>query len=346
MARSHLALVAWLVLGLGLGLRSANADDLRSSPSADGRCDELLGQTPSTDVSLPPDAASPDGPAGALQAAIPPPPGPPPAAQPRPSAPAAAPVSPPSLLDRWPIEYVLRPQTLPDGMFELGLRSSAFRPQSGPLTTAAGTPYTYNPYLALGIWARLGLTERFEAAFSAPRILCFADSDPSGCNDINRYNGTGPSAAYGVFRSRAVQLKVMGSMSIARSSQPLTWAWDLGARTKLSFGRVVALEMALDFSRRINPGSSQTDPSTRSSFVLDSNLQATRHLLVFFDLNPYAPVDRLDEMALELFGGASWTFGNLSEIHASAGSYNVLARRSWDNTVPGTFYVLLLLFWF
>ena len=231
-------------------------------------------------------------------------------------------------------------------MIEVGLRSSAFRPQSGPLTTAAGNPYTYNPFLALGLWARMGLTERFDIEFSAPRILCLEESAPSGCSDINRYNGTGASAAYGVLRSRTLQLKLFGSISIARSARPRTWEWELGTRTKILLGQIVAVEMALDFYRRIDPGTSQTDTSARGSFLFELNVQATHNLNLFADLNPYAPVDRLDEPAFEPFGGASWTFKNLSEIVASAGTYNVLARRSWDNTVPGTFYILSMVFWF
>ena len=226
--RLRLALVAWFALVLGFGLRSARAaDEVPPSPL------ESLEHPPEAPVSPP-------------QAPIPPAPVPPPVAEPQPPQ--------PSPFDRWPIEYVLRPQTLPEGMFELGLRSSVFRPQSGPLTTAAGAPYTFNPYLALGAWARLGVTERFDLEFSAPRILCLEESAPSGCNDINRYNGTGFSATYGVLRSRILQLKLFGNISVARSAKPLTWAWELGARTKILLGHVVALEMGLDLNRRIDPG--------------------------------------------------------------------------------------------
>jgi hypothetical protein len=328
--RLHLALVAWIALGFGVGLGSARAAEDASPIPA-----------PSPIEAEP--EAQPEEPGNPLPAPIPPPPVGaipvlPPVAEPQ--------ASQPSSLDRWPIEYVLRPQTLPEGMLELGLRPSVVRPQSGPLTTAAGAPYTFNPYFALGAWLRLGVTERFDLEFSAPRILCLEEAAPSGCNDINRYNGTGVSATYGVLRTRTLQLKLFGNVSVARSAKPLTWAWELGARTKILFGQSVALEMGIDFNRRIDPGSSQTDTSARGSFVVELNVQATHHLNLFADLNPYAPVDRSGEPALEPFGGASWTFNNQSEIVASAGAYNVLSRRSWDNNVPETFYVLSLVFWF
>jgi len=326
--RLLLALVLGIALVFGFGLSSVSAGEDESpilSPSPIEGQPEALASPPPAPIPPPPAATVPV---------------PPPLAEPQASQ------SQPSALDLWPIEYVLRPQTLPEGMFGLGLRSSVFRPQSGPLTTAAGAPYTFHPNLALGAWLRMGVSERFDLEFSAPRIVCLKESDPSGCNDINRYNGTGVSAAYGVLRARTLQLKLFGTISVARSARPLTWAWELGARTKILFGHVVALEMGLDLNRRIDAGSSQTDTSARGSFVVELNVQATHHLNLFADLNPYAPVDRLDEVALEPFGGASWTFDSQSEIVASAGAYNVLSRRRWDNNVPGTFYVLSMVFWF
>ena len=339
---SRLVFVASIPLVFGLRLHSASADDGGAFPSPDRPDDGSSVPTPPVDPSPPPIEAPADAPAASTQAPIPPAPMPPlelrPAVEPH--------VSQPSALDLWPIEYVLRPQTLPEGLIELGVRSSVFRPQSGPLTSSTGTPYTFNSYLALGLWARMGLPERFDMEFSMPRVLCLEESAPSGCNEINRYNGTGASVAYGLLRFRTLQLKLFGSLLIARSAKPLTWEWELGTRTKILLGQVVALEMALHLNRRIDPGSSQSDTSARGSFILDLNVQATHQLNLFLDLNPYTPLDRFGDAALELFGGVSWTFRNQSEIVASAGTYNVRSRRSWDSSVPGSFYVLSMVFWF
>src|ERR1039457_6948842 len=110
--RLHLVLVAWFALVFGFGIRAARAADEVPPSSL-----ESLEQPP-------------EAPASPPQAPIPPAPVPPPVVEPQ----APQPAPQPSPLDQWPIEYVLRPQTLPEGMFELGLRSSVFRPQSGPLT--------------------------------------------------------------------------------------------------------------------------------------------------------------------------------------------------------------------
>ena len=335
--RLQLALVAWITIVFGSELGSARAAEDGQPVAAPSPIDaqaEAQAEAAPEEPASPPPVPIPPQPAGPVPVLSP-------VAVPQASQPPQ-----PSALDRWPIEYVLRPQTLPEGMAELGVRSSVFRPQSGALTTAAGVPYAFNSYFALGAWLRLGVTDRFELEFSAPRILCMEEATPSGCNDINRFNGTGGSATYGVLRSRTLQLELFGNVSIAQSAKPLTWAWDLGARTKILFGESVALELGLDFNRRIDPGSSQTDTSARGSFVVDLNVQVTHQLNIFADLNPYAPVDRLGEPALEPLGGASWTFNNESEIVARAGAYNVLSRRSWDNNVPGTFYVLSLVLWF
>jgi hypothetical protein len=120
----------------------------------------------------------------------------------------------------------------------------------------------------------------------------------------------------------------------------------LGTRGKILLGHVVAVEVALAVARRFDPGPSQRDRSARGSAVLEMDFQATRQLNVFVAATPYAPTDHLGETALEVRGGVSWSFRNLSEIVASAGATNVLADRGWDDGVPGTFYRLSMLFWF
>ena len=330
-------------IGLSFILRPALADDGGQS-RADRRCDEMLGQTRPADIGSSA-APTPAAATNSVQAPLGPEIATTPIAQPPPLPPALA-VPQPSPRDLWPIEYVLRPQTLPAGLTEAGVRASVFRPQSGPLATAAGFPYTFHSTLSLGLWVRVGLTERSEMQFYAPRILCVAAADPSGCSDINRFNATEISGTYGLVRSRMTQLKVFGGILIARSAKPLTFAWDVGTRTKILFGRVVALEMALVASRQVDQPESSGDTAARGSLVVDLNVQVTHHLLVFADLNPYAPIDHLDQIALEPSAGASWTFSKRLEAAASAGIYNVLARRNWDTGVPGSYYVLSMRFWF
>ena len=335
---SHLPLVVLASIAVGLGFvpRSARADDEGRCRAGDRRCDEKPGPTPPAQMS--PSSLVPisEGLTKPPQARI--------APEPIASPPAAAPPPYESPADSWPIEYVLRPQTLPHGLRLVDLRLAVLRPQSGAL--AAGQPTSFHSTLSLGVWARAGISERFEVGFSAPRLFCVASSNPSGCSDTNRYNGTEANVSYGLLQSRLLQLKLFAGLLIARSAQPFTFVWYLGTRAKILFGQIVALEMAFSASRGIYADPSLGDTFVRGSFVLDFNFQVTHHLLIFADVNPYAPLDRLDEIELESFAGASWTFTNRSEIIASAGMGNVIAQRSWDSSVPGSYYTLSVRFWF
>jgi hypothetical protein len=329
MSRSALVGIVALVVGSAPG--PSLAHELAGQTDRD--CDESLGDGQAEEPSPPQVEAAPEVPA-------PPPPWPA-ASVPVPPAPTET-----SIFIAWPVEYVLRPQTLPARVTEVGALARAFRPQSGELTTASGMPYTFHSTLTLGLWARTGLTDRVEVGMSAPRVFCLSRAEPSGCNEINRYNGTGPSLSYGLLRARAVQFKLFAGLEIVRSSMPMTWAWIAGGRAKILMGTVLAVEMALSFDRRISPGASEPKNATNASSILELNLQAKRRLNLFAGLNPFAPLDHLGEAALALWGGAAWTFKNLSEVVAAAGTHNVLANRAWSNSVPGTFYTLSLLFWF
>lgn len=329
MSRSVLAGIVVLVVGAAPW--PSLAHELAGQTDRD--CDESLGDGQAGEPSSPQVVAAPEVPTS-------------PPAQPAASVPIPPPPSEPSIFITWPVEYVLRPQTLPAGVMEVGTVARAFRPQSGELTTADGMPYTFHSTLTMGLWARAGVTDRLDVGLSAPRVFCLSRAEPSGCSDINRHNGTGPSLAYGLLRARAVQLKLFAGLAIARSSMPMTWAWNAGGRAKILLGTILAVEMALAFDRRISPRPSEAKNSTNASSIFELNLQAHRQLNLFAGLNPYAPLGHLGESALALWGGASWAFKNLSEVVASAGTTNVLANRAWSNSVPGTFYTLALLFWF
>jgi hypothetical protein len=257
----------------------------------------------------------------------------------------APPASPPAEpADAWPIEYVLRPQTLPSGQTEVAFTSHFFQPEAVTIVSAGGATTTFHANLSLGLLARHGVTDRFEVEFSAPKVLCFARSDPSGCDSLNRINGTGMSGVYGVVRTQPVQLEIYGRISVFRSSEPVSLGWNLGTRTKLLFGRIVALEMALSFSRSLDTPPPGAD-APLAGFVVDANLQLTRHLLLFADLDPYAPADHLSTIAMAAVAGGSWTFASRAEIHMTAEVLDVLPRRSWQANIFGNFYALSVRFW-
>jgi hypothetical protein len=258
------------------------------------------------------------------------------------SPPASPPVDPAAA---WPIEYVLRSQTLPGGQTEVAVTSRYFRPEAVNFGLLGGTTNTFHSDLSLGFAARHGVTERFEVEASAPRVLCFARSDPSGCDSLNRINGTGVSGSYGVVRTQPVQLVIYGRIAIFRSSEPVSFGWNVGTRTKLLLGRIVALEMAVSFSRSFDARTAGADALPLAVFVVDANVQLTRHLLLFADVVPYAPADQLSRMAMGALAGGSWTFANRAEIRMTVETLNVLPRRSWQANILGNVYTLSVRFW-
>jgi hypothetical protein len=153
------------------------------------------------------------------------------------------------------------------------------------------------------------------------------------------------SGVYGVVRTQPVQLEIYGRISVFRSSEPVSLGWNLGTRTKLLFGRIVALEMALSFSRSLDTPPPGADALPLAGFVVDANLQLTRQLLLFADLYPYAPADHLSTIAMAAVAGGSWTFASRAEIHMTAEVLDVLPRRSRQANILGNVYALSVRFW-
>jgi hypothetical protein len=68
---------------------------------------------------------------------------------------------------------------------------------------------------------------------------------------------------------------------------------------------------------------------------------------MYAHLTPWAPVTRLsDGVALEVQGGATYTFSHQAQLGLEAGSFNVLANPSWNRSVPEWFTALSLTTWF
>ena len=242
--------------------------------------------------------------------------------------------------EKWPVEYVLRPQTLPGGALRPAISGDYFEPQAGPLYTPSGNPYTFHPSLTVGASVTYGATDRLQLGVLAPRLFCFDGSQPSGCNDLNRANGSGVSVGYGLVRTRPFQLETVTSFSVWRTD-PLTLEWAVSLRGKVLFGEVVALELEAAASRPFDANPAY-HPYLQFTGVTDLNVQLTRHLLVYADLDPYAPAGRLDDPAVEGLAGMSWTFEDRADLSLRAGVYDLFGARAWQNSVPGTFYVFTL----
>jgi len=283
-----------------------------------------------------PAATDPETPAPAPRPGTPPGPA---AASPQPGR-ARAPAT------RWPIEYVRRPQTLPQSMSAAGIVWEYRRADPSYIThDAFGLPTPFHSTTAGGLSGSLGLTDDIEIGAAVPRVVCFASADPSGCSSFNRWNGTGLGLGWRVVHGAKASLRIDGGVSVSYSS-PNIYGGRLGARSKHLIGDRIALELGVAVRRDLNTPPLFPPPSTRVTFIADLNVQVTRHLLIFGDLVPYAPVDHLDAPDLEPLAGLSWSFTPYVEVGAKIGTFNMLARRSWDRSVPESFATLGITFWF
>ena len=74
--------------------------------------------------------------------------------------------------------------------------------------------------------------------------------------------------------------------------------------------------------------------------------QVTEQLLLGAHALPWAPVENLnDEIALEIYGVASYTFDHDTQLALEGGSNNVRANPAWNGSVPGWYTRLTFVYW-
>ena len=251
----------------------------------------------------------------------------------------------PSLDDRWPLEAVRRPLTLPAGMASVSATLSAFRPNHlTNLDPTTGEVYQFHPSANLGVALSFGIRDRFQMSASMPRLLCMDVDAPSGCTGVNRFNGTGASARVLVVRGPHTQVAPYASISVSRSS-PYVYRWGTGGTVKVAFDDT-AFTISPSIARDINPPLFVPINPWLAYLPIGMNLQITQRTLIYVVVEPWGALDQLGGgVALELYGGAAYTFGRIGEIVFDAGIYNVLAEPEWNRTVPGSFALLSLVFW-
>jgi len=252
----------------------------------------------------------------------------------------------PDIETRWPLAYVARPLTLPRDMIQLGATLTGHVPNQvdnvDPVTLSA---YQFHPALMLGVSLAGGLTDRLEIAVGHPRLACFGDQRASACNPTNRNAGLGGGLDFGVLRRARVQAQISAGLTVLRSS-PSELAWSTGAAVKVRPAAVWALWASARFRRPIDPPPQDLDPGTSATLDAGVDLQVTERLLMYVHVEPWAPVARLSEgVALELRGGATYTFSHQAQLGLEAGSFNVLSNPSWNRSVPEWFTVLSLVSW-
>jgi hypothetical protein len=251
------------------------------------------------------------------------------------------------VVDRWPLAYVLRPQTLPENMIELDFLSETFWPNHlvnvNPQTQGV---YQFHPDTNAGASLEVGITDRSEAHIAVPRVLCFDSEKPSGCSPTNRYRGAGAGLSQGIVRAARVQVLLGIAFDVANSS-PVALNWRVNGALKLLATHRLALTLNLTAVREIDPPPTQLENPLYAYLNGGIDLQVTDRLLFWVGAEPWAPLSHLDEgLALELYGGVSFTFNHHVQAALTAGTDNALAEPLWyGSKVPGSFGTLAVAFW-
>jgi len=325
----------------------------RAAPAlaADPQADE-----PSVSPIVTPEQAPP---APSEEQPPPPPPVAPPIAPPPP--PAAVPAAPvavapppdpdhpsahPNPEDKWPTEVVLRPLTLPGRMVLFGLQVTGNRPKNHVnVDPPTGAVYTFNSSVASGLSVTVGVTDRFQVEGFAPELACFATATPSGCDGINAHTGTGGSLRFLALRDSGVQIAPHAGISVARTS-PTVYRWSAGSALKYTLSDEVAFFGSPAVARNINPAPARPANPWLAYLPAELEVQAAHPVVLFAVVEPWGSIgDVARGILLEVYGGASYTFGRLGEITFDAGTYNVLSQPVWNTNVPEWFASLSLDLW-
>jgi hypothetical protein len=329
--RIVVALCAWLVL-------HGSAGAAEPSPPVDGAVAPEADAGADGDVPAPDAAPVPLGTPAPVPQMADSPPAPPPGRI-LPTDPAAIKEGAPGP-DEWPIEYVLRPQTVPAGRLQVDVTGSITL-IDGDFRSPGGVKYW--SWGQAGVATDFGISDRLEFSSYIPRLLCADVGEPSGCSRYARINGSGVGFGYGLVRTRPFQLVLTTNASIALTN-PMTLQISGGARAKVLVAGRLALLFGLSARKWLDapPGYAETAFGT---VLLEPVLQVTHNLDVWLGLEPNSALDHLSEPRLTPWGGIGWTFENAVELSASGGVFNVLARRPWDSSLPGKYVELDVGFW-
>jgi hypothetical protein len=248
---------------------------------------------------------------------------------------------------RWPLAYLQRPMTLLEGMMALGGTAGTIAPNHRDIVDPTnGVASQFFPYLTAGLFVDAGITDRLELDLFAPRLLCADDGrQPSGCSAYNRFDGTGGSLTYGFLRRGRLQGALTAELEMERSS-PAEIEWRGVASFKLVPWDVLGIRIDASLRRDINPPATQTVNPTIGSINVGFDWQVTERTLLWLNFDPWSSLGDLNEgVALEIYGGASYTLDHHAQLALEGGSYNVLANPAWNRNVPEWFSELTFVYW-
>jgi hypothetical protein len=247
--------------------------------------------------------------------------------------------------DAWPLAYVRRPQTLLAGMLDIELTTGVFRPSDDfNVDPRNGVLYQFHPNLQAGAGLSAGITDRLELDIYIPDILCFDSLEPSGCSPNNRHRGN-LGIDYGFLRRARLQAVAEAGFELDHSS-PSVFGWYAAIGLKFLAADRLSLSLRLSAGEEIDTPSTLLPSPLYAHLNGGLDVQLTERLLFLVHAEPWAPPADLDEgIALEVYGGLSYTFNHHVQAALSGGVYNALSEPAWYASVPGSFVAASLDFW-
>ena len=248
---------------------------------------------------------------------------------------------------RWPLAYLQRPMTLLRGMVAVGGTAGTVVPDhTDNIDPTNDVANQFFPYATAGLFMDAGITDRLELDLFASRLLCADDGrQPSGCSAYNRFDGTGGALTYGFLRRARLQGALTAELEMERSS-PAEIEWRAVAAFKLVPWDVLGLWIAGAVRRDINPPAFQTINPTVGSINVGFDWQVRERTLLWLHFEPWSSLGNVNEgIALEIYGGASYTLDHHAQLALEGGSYNVLANPAWNRNVPEWFSELTFVYW-
>jgi len=247
---------------------------------------------------------------------------------------------------KWPLEAIRRPLTLPAMMTAFGVSMAGFRPDRlyviNP-TTGAERPVSSSALL--GVSLAFGVLDRLQASIALPRLVCVETDAPSGCTGNGRYGDAGATLRALAVHGEELQVAPAVRVTVASTRPETLLRWWLNTSIKYT-----AYDSAVTFSPVLTRTFGTTSAQPLNPWLLflpvGFHAQLSQRLLAYGVVQPWGSVGDIEQgIALELYAGVSYAFGRHGEVELNGGAYNVLDRPTWYRGLGGSFMQLAFVFW-
>jgi hypothetical protein len=208
--------------------------------------------------------------------------------------------------EKWPLEAIRRPLTLPAMMTAFGVALAGFRPDRLYIANpGTGTMTPISSSATLGVSLAFGVLDRSQASIALPRLLCFETAAPSGCTGNGRYDEAGAAVRALAIRGEDLQVSPAVRVTVSQTRPDTLLRWWLNTSVKYT-----AYDTAVTFGPTLTRTFGTTSVQPFNPWLLylpvGFNAQLTQRLLAYGVVQPWGSVGDLEQgIALQLYAGVS-----------------------------------------